>query len=276
MTEKIYIARHGFRLNWISTTWQSATGLPRDPPLTAYGETQAEELNQYFLSFPEDERPTAIFSSPYYRCLQTSRPLAKALGVPIYVEHGVVEWYSPVAPGTGLHPRPGSTESLKTFFSEIDPSWSTLYYPSRKGETVKEVHDRVDEFLVSFFAAIAQRLPLERRRRLLFVTHAATTIALVRSFVGDRELHMKVGCCSISELDRHTDGVREGQVLGAFKAIALASGEHLKGGSSREWGFEDIEVEKGRVVEDPGVPGSEGEKDEPVGLQLDNHLTSNL
>ncbi|PPQ88632.1 hypothetical protein CVT25_010208 [Psilocybe cyanescens] len=276
MTEKIYIARHGFRLNWINSVWTSPTGLPRDPPLTAYGETQAEELCQFFLSVPEEERPTAIFSSPYYRCLQTSKPLAQALGIPIYVEHGIAEWYSPVAPGTGLHPRPGPTESLKTHFPEVDPTWNSLYYPTRKGESVDELHQRIDTFTSVFIPTIVKRLPFEHRRRLLLVTHAATTIALVRSFVGDRDLHMKVGCCSLTKLQRRSDeeGVTEKQVLGGWKPLALVSGEHLSGGSSREWGFEDIEVEKGRVVEDPGVPGSECEEDAPVGLQ--NHLISNL
>jgi len=200
--------------------------------------------------------------------------LAQALGIPIYVEHGIAEWYSPVAPGTGLHPRPGSTETLQTLFPEIDPSWDSLYYPTRKGETVAELHERIDTFTSVFVPAIVHRLPLERRRRLLLVTHAATTIALVRSFVGDRNLHMKVGCCSLTELKRKSE-VDEKQVLGGWKPLALVSGEHLKGGSSREWGFEDIEVEKGRVVEDPGVPGSEYEEDQPIGLQ--RHLIiSNL
>ncbi|KAG5733097.1 hypothetical protein E4T56_gene14020, partial [Termitomyces sp. T112] len=113
MLEKIYIARHGYRLNWLTSNWQSKTGLARDPPLAAFGETQAQELGEYFLSLPKDERPTAIFSSPFYRCLQTAKPVSSALGLPIYVEHGLAEWYSPVAPGTGLHPRPGSAESLK-------------------------------------------------------------------------------------------------------------------------------------------------------------------
>ncbi|PPQ64398.1 hypothetical protein CVT26_002105 [Gymnopilus dilepis] len=277
MTEKIFIARHGFRLNWVNTIWTSPTGLPRDPPLTAYGETQAEELAQYFLSFPEEDRPTAIFSSPYYRCLQTSKPIAQALGLPIYVEHGIAEWYSPVAPGTGLHPRPDSSEYLKSHFPEVDPSWKTIFYPTRKGESVEELHDRVDAFLTAFMPLLEQRLPLERRRRLLFVTHAATAIALSRSFVGDRELYMKVGCCSLTELDPKP-GVDERKVLGAWKPVMLANGDHLKGGSSREWGFEDIEIDKGKVVEDPGVPGSQSEEDSPIGLQVQRpaNLISNL
>lgn len=103
------------------------TGLPRDPPLAAFGEvglshmglktyfdlavytqTQAQEVADYFRALPVEERPTAIFSSPFgqymlflshthielyrlhfkARCLQTSKPIAKALKLPIFVEHG--------------------------------------------------------------------------------------------------------------------------------------------------------------------------------------------
>jgi hypothetical protein len=35
--ENIYIARHGFRANWVSDVWESPTGMARDPPLAAYG-----------------------------------------------------------------------------------------------------------------------------------------------------------------------------------------------------------------------------------------------
>jgi len=86
-------------------------------------------------------------------------------------------------------------------------------------------------------------------------------------------MHMKVGCCSLTELHRRTpaEGIHEKQVIGGWKPISVVSGDHLKGGSSREWGFEDVEVEKGRVVEDPGIPGSEYEEDAPIGLQRQLH-----
>ncbi|RDB29681.1 hypothetical protein Hypma_015480 [Hypsizygus marmoreus] len=272
MVERIYIARHGFRLNWISTNWQSKTGLPRDPPLAAFGETQAQELGEYFLSLPPEERPTAIFSSPYYRCLQTSKPTSTALGIPIYVEHGIAEWYSPVVPGTGLHPRPGSAASLQEHFPEIDPSWSSVWYPSRKGEDIEEVHARVDGFLEAFSAEIERRFP-GKHSRILLVSHAATVIALARSLVGDRTLPLRVGCCSLSVF---TCPHRNQPILGVWKAHRLADGAHLIEGTSRDWGFEDIEIAAGKVVEDPGVPGSEHdiEHDEPSGSQI--QLSSNL
>jgi len=265
--EKIYIARHGFRLNWVTTTWKSATGLPRDPPLAAYGEAQARELAEYFTSLPEDKRPTAIFSSPYYRCLQTAQPTAQALGIPIYIEHGISEWYSPVKPGTGLHPRPGSAASLQPYFSEIDPTWSSVWYPSQKGEDVLEVHDRTDSFLEVFFPQLERVFP-GKHKRILMVSHAATVITLARSLVGDRDLPLRVGCCSLTELVPKLQENGKQRILGAWDAKKLADGSHLPQGSLREWGFEDIEIEAGKVVEDPGVPGSEGLQEGPTGSQV--------
>ncbi|KAL0951121.1 hypothetical protein HGRIS_007857 [Hohenbuehelia grisea] len=292
MIDRIYIARHGFRLNWLNTNWTSPTGLPRDPPLAAYGEAQAKELAEYFLSLPPNERPTAIFSSPYYRCLQTAEPVALALGLPIYVEHGISEWYSPVVPGTGLHPRPGSASDLQKFFPTIDPTWESLWYASRQGEDVAEVHTRTDSFLQTFVPAVEGALPYESsvppseagtsgtaHARLLLVSHAATVITLARSLKGDPELPLRVGCCSLTDFVRPAGGdtFESGRrVLGAWEARKLADGAHLKQGSSREWGFEDIEVDHGKVVPDPGVPGTEQELDEPVGASPKAHRFSNL
>ncbi len=78
-------------------------------------------------------------------------------------------------------------------------------------------------------------------------THAGPVIALVRTFVGDRHLRIKAGCCSISELVRK-EGVREGGgVFGAYDPVKLVSGDHLEKGSDRAWGFDHIEVDKGKV-----------------------------
>lgn len=265
--ETIYILRHGFRLNWVTTQWKSATGLPRDPPLAAFGEAQAKEVADYFLSLPEDQRPTAIFSSPYYRCLQTSKPTSIALGLPIYAEHGITEWYSPVEPGTGLHPRPSSANALKAHFPEIDDSWSSLWYSSRKGEDVDGLHDRVAGFLTVFVPEVQRRFS-GTHRRILLVSHAATTIALTRELVGERSLSFRAACCSLTVLDRKVGDAAQIAVVGGWTARVLADGSHLKDGPQRDWGFEDIVIADGKVINDHGVPGTENEKDEPVGSQI--------
>lgn len=257
--KKITITRHGFRLNWLTQNWTSATGLARDPPLAAYGVNQAEELTQYFLSI--EDRPTAIFSSPYYRCLQTAQPVSQALNIPIYVEHGLSEWYSPVVPGTGLHPRPTDAASLSKYFPEIDPSWSSTYYPSRKGEDVRQLHQRAEDFLRDF-------LPLVNdHAHILLVSHAATVIATVRALACDPQLPLRVGCCSISELSLEDS---------TWKPAKVADASHLSRGAEREWGLEDIEIANGKVVEDPGEPGTENEEDIPVGTQVKLHLSARI
>ncbi|KAI9445278.1 histidine phosphatase superfamily [Lactarius indigo] len=284
--ETIYILRHGFRLNWVTTNWKSVTGLPRDPPLAAFGETQAKEVADHFLSLPEDQRPTAIFSSPYCentpechpyplsttfdppdRCLQTSKPTAVALGLPIYVEHGIAEWYSPVEPGTGLHPRPSSASALKAYFPEIDDSWSSLWYCSRKGEDVEALHDRIAGFLAIFVPEVQRRFS-GAHKRILLVSHAATVIALTRELVGERSLSFRAACCSLTVLDRKAGDAAQLAVVGGWNAMVLSDGSHLKDGAQRDWGFEDIAIADGKVINDHGVPGTEDEKDEPVGSQI--------
>jgi len=196
--------------------------------------------------------------------------VAIALDIPIYVEHGIAEWYSPVAPGTGLHPRPGSASTLQTFFSEIDTSWPSVWYPPRKGEKVAEVHARVEGFLEAFIPEIERRYP-GKHSRILLVSHAATIIALARSLLGNKDLPLRVGCCSLSEFNRAPEIEN---VIPPWTAARLADGSHLKEGASRDWGFEDIETARGRVVEDPGERGPEVEEDGPIGLQIT--ISSNL
>ena len=93
MLETIYLCRHGDRLSWFTQTWTSPTGTPRDPPLASSGVDQAKQLARWLGA--QEDKPDAIFSSPLYRCLQTSTPTAEELDLPINVEHGIAEWSVP-------------------------------------------------------------------------------------------------------------------------------------------------------------------------------------
>jgi transcription factor C subunit 7 len=56
---------------------KTPTGIPTDPPLTSKGVDQSKELAQYLAKIdPPVER---IYSSPFYRCLQTLKPFTDAL-----------------------------------------------------------------------------------------------------------------------------------------------------------------------------------------------------
>lgn len=121
--------------------------------------------------------------------------------------------------------------------------WSSVWYPSRKGETVEEAHDRVNGFLQEFELRLDRKFH-RKHSRVLFVSHAATVIALTRELVGNRDLPLRIGCCSLTELK--PNGKKE-TFVGGYEAVKLASGDHLDGGASRDWGFEDIIIKDGKV-----------------------------
>lgn len=72
-----------------------------DHQLAVYGVEQSHQLAKFLISpsaHPDSPVPEAVFSSPFYRCIQTAEPTARALAsytekpVSIKLEHGVQEW----------------------------------------------------------------------------------------------------------------------------------------------------------------------------------------
>lgn len=73
---------------------------------------------------------------------------------------------------------------------------------------------------------------------ILLVTHGATVIALARSLLGNQNLLLRVGSCSISEFVR-----KEGEgwkVVGRWEVKNLVDGTRLNDGALKDWGFEDV------------------------------------
>ncbi|UNI14347.1 C6 zinc cluster transcription factor-like protein [Purpureocillium takamizusanense] len=78
--EKIYVTRHGFRSNWLvdpatgayHAYLPSPTGIPADPTLTSHGVKQSRELAKHLMTL--DPPIDAVYSSPFYRCLETLKP----------------------------------------------------------------------------------------------------------------------------------------------------------------------------------------------------------
>ncbi|SGY95317.1 BQ5605_C036g11486 [Microbotryum silenes-dioicae] len=275
MLETIYIARHGFRLSWETSVWNAPTGTPRDPPLSAHGVDQANELASWLKTLPVEERPQTIYSSyvdvPLYRCLQTSTPVAEALGLPILVEHGLAEWYLPVRRGklaiidgiacsrgsnmkvhtrTGLHPRSLPASELIEWIPLIAPTaHSSLLYPSQKGETPHQLHERTTQVLTLLFNHINSS-PDPPKTIILF-THAATLIALGRTLIDDRECFVKAATCSVSRYELVKGKQKERDGLGRWEIKMNGETSFLKGGEERHWDFSFVEAyEEDGVLED--------------------------
>jgi transcription factor C subunit 7 len=138
---------------------------------------------------------------------------------------------------------------LKAYFPEIDDSWSSVWYPSRKGEHVVALHDRLAG-LLSVLIPEVQRRFAGVHKRVLLVSHAATVAGLARELVGDRNLSFRVACCSLTVLD-HKDAVAgesaQRTAIGNWSARLLGDGRHLKDGPQRAWGFMDAAIANGEV-----------------------------
>lgn len=140
----------------------------------------------------------AVYSSPYYRCLQTINPFvelqqgrlantyqgpepAKPLdttAATIRPEYGLCEWFGS-APFD--HPTPAPPEMLKTMFPAYDDNYRSARSPSRRGETLAQLYERV----AAAAQAIVDHCDAEDRRAVILCTHAAVVIALGRVLTGD-------------------------------------------------------------------------------------------
>ncbi|KAI1752399.1 RNA polymerase III transcription initiation factor complex component [Xylaria castorea] len=194
--EVIYVVRHGFRSSWsvdhVTGTYtpflRSPTGLPTDPALTSHGIEQADELAGHLIGLcpPIDQ----VYSSPYYRCLQTVSPFVSqnnaALSklsssddnVPrprlsIRVESGLSEWYGR-APFE--HPTSAPLDDLSALFADLDANYVSSPAPRRRGESIPQLHERV----ASCLRAIIAQCDQEGKKAVLISTHAAVVIALGR------------------------------------------------------------------------------------------------
>lgn len=55
----------------------SPTGIPSDPPLAGYGVQQAKQLAEHVVKL--DPPVDRVYSSPFYRCLETLAPTVEKL-----------------------------------------------------------------------------------------------------------------------------------------------------------------------------------------------------
>ncbi|KAF5026630.1 hypothetical protein F66182_1256 [Fusarium sp. NRRL 66182] len=194
--EVIYVTRHGFRSGWsvdpltgvYSAFIRSPTGIPADPALTSHGVSQAKEMGKHLMTL--DPPIDVVYSSPYYRCLQTITPFVELkqpqkddsstkdpAAATIRPEHGLGEFFG-AAPFD--HPIPASPKRLKELFPAYDENYVSAITPSRKGETIKDLYGRVGAAM----RAIIERCDAEGQRAVVLCTHAAVVIALGRVLTG--------------------------------------------------------------------------------------------
>jgi transcription factor C subunit 7 len=85
VVKEVWVVRHGYREDWVNDKPFLPTGLRNDPPLSELGRQQASEV----ACFLKDKKVQAIFSSPFYRVLETVYPLAKDNHIPLCVDYSM-------------------------------------------------------------------------------------------------------------------------------------------------------------------------------------------
>lgn len=243
----IYIARHGFRSNWLPPPHPpNPTGINLDPALAPHGVDQAEQLAEYLSSLPEEVQPQFIISSPFYRCIESAQPYSKKLGIKVHLDRGIGEWFKK---DRGIVPVPADHKRLSEFFPDVlgNPSdWDSDsgVIPSELGESETDVLERSHKFWQAFIPAFEKKHP--EVERILLVNHAATKIALGMALMGHQSLYddinfkgtktrLRAGACSIDKFERENNH---------WVITENGKTDFLKDGEEMNWNF-DVKVEAG-------------------------------
>jgi broad specificity phosphatase PhoE len=95
----VWLVRHGESMGNVADARAQQAGAGRleldvrdpDVPLSDTGRAQAEALGRWLAALPEDERPTAVLSSPFLRALTTAQLATEGLGVRVRTDERLRE-----------------------------------------------------------------------------------------------------------------------------------------------------------------------------------------
>ncbi|WP_036485965.1 histidine phosphatase family protein [Myxosarcina sp. GI1] len=189
MSQTVWIARHGNRIDFVNPEWFDTAERRYDPHLSEDGFIQAKELAQRL----KQEKIEHIFTSPFLRTIQTANEVAQVLDLPIKIEAGLSEWHNSEwmneVPET--HPK----ELLKAEFPRLDWSYQSLLTPQYP-ETEAEVNQRTAE--------TAKRLVAKYSENLLIVGHGASVWGATKGLIPEYPV-FEVSLCCLVKIVRNGD-----------------------------------------------------------------------
>lgn len=186
MSQTVWIARHGNRLDFVNPEWFNTAVRRYDPPLSEDGLVQAVELGQRLQS----ENISHILASPFLRTIQTANEVAKVLNLPIKLEAGLSEWHNPdwMSESPEIHPQ----DFLAVEYPLIDWNYKSCIFPQYP-ESKAEVYRRT--------AATVEQLVAQFSSDILIVGHGASVFGAIKSFIPNTS-DFKVSLCSLTKVVR--------------------------------------------------------------------------
>ncbi len=203
MSQILWIARHGNRLDFVYPEWFNTAKRRYDPPLSEDGLIQAQQLAKRL----ESEEIHHIFVSPFLRAIQTAYPLAEILNLPLKIEAGFSEWLNPH--WMTYPPETRSLDELKVEYNLLDETYQSRGI-SQYPESEETLYQRTGETLVKLMAEFSDNL--------LIVGHSATLMGTAQRLFG-KGTAIKTPLCGLIQI------IEQEQT---WQLILKGDTEHLK------------------------------------------------
>lgn len=188
--QNVWIARHGERIDFVDRAWGETAEHPYDPHLSENGRRQARDLAHRL----RDEPIRYVFSSPFFRTLETASFVAQALELPVRIEQGASEMLN--AAWFPSDPRIHPIEELARRYPRIDTSYQSVVDPTYPEDwprcldrTARAIHRLVDRCDGDLFIA----------------GHGASVSGLAWGLLGSSPQFSGM-CCSLVHLRRNGAG----------------------------------------------------------------------
>jgi len=205
----IYITRHGTRQDHLTgIPTPSKSGFIYDPPLAEEGLVQSQLLANYL---KDNAHINYIFSSPFYRTLQTATKVADTLNLKIEIESGLMDWYGGSPNYATFIPKPAPFHKLIEFFPDIDKSYRSHVKIATVAEPKEEMYERIGKTVQILLDTFSSK-DTKEDQEFLFVCHAASAIMVARNLLKDKTAYIRCGVCSLLKLtqkDENSDWVLE-------------------------------------------------------------------
>ncbi|CAG8612749.1 1547_t:CDS:2, partial [Paraglomus occultum] len=217
---------HGQRSDWLlkpGETLTYPTGLTYDTTLTDHGRNQARELAAYLVT--NNIKLDRLYSSPFYRTMETANVVAETLDLQILVENGLGEWFN-----VGCKRAPASLVQLHSYFPRVHLPYNPIRIPSPNGETLQDLRDRLSSVMNEM---ISQCDEAGNVKTIMTVGHAASVIEGVRTVIGDRYASVNCGTCTLTVAKR---------IEGEWKLITNGDASFLSKGEENKWAFTEVRV----------------------------------
>ena len=164
----LWVVRHGLRIDFTTPDWVKTAGNPYNPPLDPKGLEQAGETAERLMN----ENIKYIFSSPFYRTLQTASAVAEKLKVEICVESGFSEWLK--AEEFKYMPDLYNLDDMKNEFPLINREYKSIVsaeYP----ESREELDERTEKAL--------EKIIEKYKSNILIISHGSPIKSIYKSLI---------------------------------------------------------------------------------------------